>query len=346
MTYLMKLVALLMAVGLVAAACGGGTSVSVESSDAPADEPSDDAVDDTAPSGDAEDDTPPSGDDGDDGDDGGSSSGGFSTAGFCAFAQEREEAENRFSSVNFFIPEELEAALDENADLLEQAIQIAPDEIRADLEIIQADFELFRSAFAAVDYDASQMLDTDIEEAPGSEEATERVDDYIRDECGIDPDANDDAEPTDDDILEDLEESGNSDEVVRQALLQIGLTDDQATCISQTLSLEELAALADADVSDEVIDIFVGCGISLEELATLGGADPDAINDQLNDDLDELGALPPEAVAVFVDELVNQGFTEEEAECLAGEMFDGDVDLINAIEVCDIPISRLAELGG
>ena len=230
-------------------------------------------------------------------------------------------------------------------DLGAQAVQIAPDEIKADMELIQADFELFRSAFAAVDYDASQMLDTDIEESPGADEATERVDDYIRSECGFDPDANEDDGPSDDDVLEDLQESGNSDEIVRQALLQIGLTDDQATCISQTLSLEELAALADADVSDEVIDIFVGCGISLEELASLGGADPDAINDQLNDDLDDLGDLPPGALSIFVEELVNQGFTEEEAECLAGEMFDGDADMLNAIDVCDIPISRLAELG-
>lgn len=337
MTYLTKLLALLFAVGLVAAACGGGTSVSVESSDEPDSTSSgvSDADDEPVDEGDT--------DDGDADDDGGSS-GGFGAAGFCALAQEREDAEDRFQDVNFFIPDELEAALDENSELLAQAVQAAPDEIKADLEIIQADFELFRGAFAAVDYDASQMLDTDIEEAAGSDAATDRVDEYIREECGIDPDANED-EPTDDDVMEDLQESGNSDEVVRQALLQIGLTDDQATCISQTLSLEELAALADADVSDEVIEIFVGCGISLEELATLGGADPDAINDQLNDDLDELGELPPEALAAFAGELVNQGFSEEEAECLAAEMFDGDADLLNAIDVCDIPISRLAELG-
>ena len=333
MTYLTKLVALLLSVGLVAAACGGGTSVSVEGADAPAGDSDDGGSDGSAS------------DDGDDsGDDDGGGGGGFNSGSFCAFAQEREDAETRFLNVNFFVPEELEAALTENADLLDQAIQVAPDEIRADLEIIRADYELFRGAFAAADYDASQMIDIDIEESPGAEAAGERIDDYIRSECGIDPDAND-QEPSDDDILDDLEESGNADEIVRQALLQIGLTDDQATCISQTLSFEELAALADAAVSDEVIQIFVDCGISLDELARLGGADPDAINDQLNEDIDDLGELPPEALSVFVDELVNQGFTEQEAECLAGEMFDGDADLVNAIEVCDIPISRLAELG-
>ena len=324
MTYLTKLLALLFALGLVATACGGGTSVSVESAPASS---SDDG-----------------GDDGSGGDDDGGG-GGFGGGSFCAFAQEREDAEERFNEVNFFVPEELEAALDENAELLEQALQVAPDAIRGDLEIVQQDFELFRSAFRDAGYDASQLLDADIEELPEAEAAGERIDDYIRDECGIDPDANEDGEPTDEDILEDLEESGNSDEIVRQALLQIGLTDDQATCISQTLSMEELAALADADISDEVIDIFTGCGISLEELATFGGADPDAINEQLNEDLEDLGDLPPEALSIFVEELVNQGFTEEEAECLSGQMFSGDADIFAAVEECDIPISRLAELG-
>lgn len=330
MTYLTKLLAAFLALGLIAAACGGGTSVSVESSDAPA------GSSDGGSDGSSDDDG--SGD-------GSGGSGGFDSASFCAFAQEREDAEERFQDVNFFIPEELEAALNENADLLDRAVQIAPDAIRSDMEILQADFELFRSAFRDANYDASQLLDSDIEESPEADAAGERVDEYIMTECGIDPDANDDTEPSDDDILQDLQDSGNADEVVKQALIQVGLNEEQATCIAQTLSLEELAALADADVSDEVIDIFVGCGISLEELATFGGADPDALNDELNEDLDELGDLPPEALSIFVDELVNQGFTEQEAECLAGEMFDGDVDMFDAIDVCDIPISRLAELG-
>ncbi len=355
MTYRTKLLTLLLALGLVAAACGGGTSVSTDEN--PFGGSSDDSSDDTS-AGDfdaaSSEDSASSSDDSaedpstDSSDDG--SSGSSSSVAFCAFAQEREEAEDLLDEVNIFIPEEFQAAFEENAQLLDEALGVAPDEIRGDLQIVSDDLDRVMGQLEEVGYDISLLIDEPelFDELPEAVAAGDRIDDYIRNECGFDPDANESDGPSDDQILEDIEESGNDAFFVREALVQIGIGEVEADCIAQQVSLDEFAMLADGEVPDEILTIFTSCGVSLSDLAEFGGADPDAINDGLADDLQELDELTPEAQSLLVEELVNQGFTEQEAECLSGALFTGDAagDIFAAIEVCDIPLSRLTELGG
>jgi hypothetical protein len=265
---------------------------------------------------------------------------------FCAFAAEREVAEDEFSTINVFIPEEFEAAFRAKRDLIARAVDVAPGEIKGDMETVYDDFNRLFGIFEGVGFDAAQLasLDTDvIEEA---EAAGKRIDAYIAEECGFDPDANETDGPTDAEIEDQLEESGNADSFVQAALEQLGLSADQSECLAREISLDTFGALAEGTAPDEVLDIFQDCGVSLEELARIGGGGDFDLGDGSGFDTQ---VIPDGSMDVIVDEFVKQGFTQDEAECLADSMIANPEtagDVFGALELCDIPLSRMAELGG
>ncbi len=264
-----------------------------------------------------------------------------STAGsFCELAEEREEAETEFFETSDLLdPGQLQEAFDLNRDLLERAIDLAPDELEADLELVQADLQNTYDFLDEAEWDFTVAFGADIEELPGAEEAGQRVDDYIRENCGLDPDAND---PTDAQIGEQLEESGRSADLVREALVQAGFSEDQASCLAERISFEEFTAAGSGTVPDQLLARFEECGVDLGTLAELGGADPEDLQFDVPQD------IPQEGIDLFVDEMVNQGFTEDEARCIGEAMFlsESPGDPFAAFEECDIPLSRLQEPGG
>ncbi len=342
-----KIWVLVAAFGMLAAACGGTSTITVDDQTASSTGGDDDAGE------------PASGDDGepadgesddssgaDDGDANQSSGNSSASNDFCALAAEREAQESSFDDINIFDPEEVRAAFDANLSLLAEAVQAAPEEIRDDLVTVGADLDRIYEVLDSIDFDFSQMtgdLDAELEEMPESEAAGERIDAYVENVCGIDPDANEDGGPTDEEIREQAREAGAEEDLIKSALEEVGLTGDQATCLSQKLDFDDLAAFGSDDPPLELLDVFTECGVSIQELAALGGS---GIDDGDIPDLPD--DIPPAALAVFVDELVNGGFEQAEAECLAGAMFgDSETqgDMVGALEACEIPLSRLAELG-
>ncbi len=259
---------------------------------------------------------------------------------FCELAEEREAAETEFfDTSSFFDPEDLKTAFELNRGLLDRAVELAPDEIEGDLELLQTDLENTYEVLEANDFDATVAFGADIESVPGAEEAGDRVDDYIRENCGIDPDAN---EPSDVEIGEMLDESVGGGDLIRQALAQAGFTEEQAGCLAERISFDEFTAASGGTVPDDLLERFEECGVDMGSLAELGGADPEDLEVEVPPD------LPQEGIDLFVNEMVNQGFTEDEARCLADSMFAAGTtgDVLAAFEACDIPLSRLQELGG
>lgn len=309
---------MLVAAAVILSACGGGTSVS----DSTASESSD------SESSASE------------------SSGSGSAASFCDLAAEREAAEDNFDdNVNIFIPGEVENAFSDNRDLLQRAVEVAPAAVKEDLELIQQEFEVVYQAFEDADWDATK-LGEEPPENPEADAAGDRVDQYVQSECGIDPEANEDNEPTDEDIAEMLDESDSGDSLIRDALMAFGFGEDQAQCLADTISATEFEALSSGQIPADILDRFDACGVGPEQLAEIGGNVPAPLQEDLQE---QVGDIPPGALQLFADELVKQGFTPDEATCIAGAMFQDSEsvgDIIGAFGDCDIPLSRMAELGG
>lgn len=335
-----KLIAALFALTLLATACGGSTDIIAADIEGASDD------------GGSED-NGGSDDTGASDDNGGSDDGGGSFDGdFCALAQEREDAESTFDSVNVFIPSEFEAAWNENIRLLERAIVIAPDAIRADLELIRAEIGPVDAALREAGFDVAAIFaddpDADFDETPEAEAAGERIDAYVRDVCGIDVDANEDGGPTDEELLQDLQDSGNEEQLVQTALESVGFTPEQAACVASQITLDDLLAIEDQGPSGDVLDILIGCGVDVGTMGDLGGGMPQTEGD---DDAFDGGApteLPPAAQEAFLEALVDAGLSPDEAECFAFETFQGEVagDVLAALENCGIPLSRLSDLSG
>jgi flagellin-like hook-associated protein FlgL len=96
-------------------------------------------------------------------------------------------------------PEEFESAFNEVDDVLDQAIDRAPDEIRDDFETISEAYDEFRAVLEDYDFDVSALIADaaanpqnmerlDVLRSPEVDAASARIDQYSEDVCGIDVD--------------------------------------------------------------------------------------------------------------------------------------------------------------
>lgn len=272
------LMALLATLALFVAACGSGDEeTATDPEPAPAaddtanesndDLPADDDAGDAATSGLADDDAgdeatsdvvdAPAGDDD-----------------FCSFYAQNLDLAQEF---DFFDPAQVEQWIGTSAGLLDQAIDDAPGEIRADLEIVRADFDALVDTLEEYDYDffaASEAVDA-ITDTAEADAATDRIDAYVESACGIDVDAFQDQAT--EDLLENSFDSilGNETllaEIVAGMTEGGEMTEDQATCLLENLDTDLLAGLAtdggasamgDPDVLAGLFGTFATCGIDL-----------------------------------------------------------------------------------
>lgn len=287
---------------------------------------------------------------------------------FCDFAQQQEDLDQAVNGgeVNIFEPDEFRGAFDELFELTEQAADIAPEEIRADFELVRDGLSDVRSQLEDVDYDITAINEEDFADTEEQNAASDRIEAFIEEECGI---VDSDVELSDDQLQEQLEESGAGGGLIAQAFVEAGLTEDQANCLAERVTFDELLAFgetADGTPPAEFFEDLDACGVSLEQLTELGAMGGEDLGDldlgeelgeesveDLLDDMEDVapstgGDLPPEAVDIFVSTLVERGFTEEEARCLAGPILEDptNADPLAAFEDCGISLSRLAELGG
>lgn len=116
----------------------------------------------------------------------------------------------------------------------------------------------------------------------------------------------------------------------------------------------EQAALDEANVNLDTYSI-ANCGEAFgnDDTDTGGDSEPSGDADTSGDD----GDFSPDAGSIrdqIVSQFVSIGFTQDEAECMANgvdptdeSIMSGDQDaILGLFEACDIPLSRLAELGG
>lgn len=287
---------------------------------------------------------------------------------FCAIAQEQEDLDQAVNGgeINIFEPDAFRDAFEELVDLTEQAADIAPEEISDEFDIVRGGLDDVRSQLEDVDYDITAIDEDDFAGSEEQDAASDRIEAFVEDECGI---VDSGEELSDEQLQEQLEESGAGGGLIAQAFVEAGLPEDQANCLAERVTFDELLAFgesADGTPPAEFFEDLDACGVSLEQLTELGAMGGDDLGDMdlgeelgeesvedLLEDMTDIepstggGELPPEAVEIFVSTLVDQGFTEEEARCLAGPILEdpANADPLAAFEDCGISLSRLAELG-
>ena len=286
----LALLSLLLALVLVAASCGDDGDASVGDDDTSSEE-------DTEPDGDdptdededeGEDDDPTDEDEGDEGtsEDGGEDPpvGGDSGA-YCAISAEQNAQDDDFN-VATATPEEAERYFTEGRDRLREAIDVAPEEIRGDLQVILEQIETFSEVLAENDWDFFASMDElgSLLENAEMDAADSRLEEFDEDVCGIVPDDELGATPgTGEDSPDDLFSSPETFEALlgsefgRQAFAE-GMAEsgdidvDQALCLVDSLDFEALFALGTgqgeptADQLSGLFDAFGTCGISPEQL--------------------------------------------------------------------------------
>ena len=272
-----KLIGLVMAVFLVAAACsdgdGGGISIaSGGDGDSSSEGGSDDVgIDDSSESGSD-----------DSSSEGGSDDGGLSIGGgdWCDFARQVEESNDNLDFESS--PAELESALNEFTDFLDEAKGRAPGEISDQVDMAAEAFQDLKGELADADYDFFN-LDLSVFNALDTPEllaATDDIDIYNEANCGIprdssstdvgSTDAPSDDAPADDSGDDDFEipEDGTVRDALVTGFVQSGFTQQEAECLANSISPEDLANAQDPTA---LLAIFDDCGIGLERLAQLGG---------------------------------------------------------------------------
>ncbi len=248
-----KLIGLILVAFLVAGACSDGDGISVVTDDS------------TVGSGDNGD-----GGGGDDGgsdsgagDDGGSDSGAGD--GWCDFARRVEAANDDLDFESS--PEDLEAAFNEFSGLLNEARARAPGEISGAVDEAADAFDALGAELRSVNFDLFELdlaafneLDT-----PELQEATDAIDIYNERECGIPREEDSFEDPGDD---EPLPTEGTVRDALVEGFVQGGFTQEEAECLADNVTLEELA---NAEDPQQLFEVFERCGISLDRLAELGG---------------------------------------------------------------------------
>lgn len=168
------------------------------------------------------------------------------------------------SNVDFTNPDAVREAYQNMTTEVTRLAPLAPPEIAASVEDTVAGFQQLNDALAAVEYDLLNADLTIIDELDAEmQAATDDIDQYNFDVCGI---------PLDDDDGEDGSDFDPSAGTIREQaigeLVNQGFTADEAECIFDKLDF------TDPDLSSDqaaMIQIFDDCGIDLGRLAEIGG---------------------------------------------------------------------------
>ena len=200
--------------------------------------------------------------------DGGSSEdggGGGGDSDWCSFAR---GVEDDFSELNTLDPndtatfQELYTGI---ADRLDDAADDAPDEIRDDVQTLSRGFNTLIDELEKVDFNVFE-LDEEVfaEMETEMNDAETNIETYNRDVCGIVPAGEDGTEDTSDSTGEDTgddtsgEPSVGGADAVRDQFEAMGMTEEQANCLIESIDVEEfqrtqdvtqfLAAIEDCDI--------------------------------------------------------------------------------------------------
>jgi hypothetical protein len=189
---------------------------------------------------------------------------------FCAAADEVDNSLDSLAEGEIPTPEDLEAQFNELQTAMTDAVRLAPDDIRPDVEksaeafgIMVDAFEEAEYSFFDVDLGALDVVDSD----PAFEEANEAMTQYLFSDCGIGTDPSLDADNDGDDTSDEPELEGTLREQIADEFVELGLTAEEADCIADNMD----PATFSFDDTGGILALFEACDISLERLAELGG---------------------------------------------------------------------------
>ncbi|MEO1060133.1 MAG: hypothetical protein AAFZ07_01855 [Actinomycetota bacterium] len=161
---------------------------------------------------------------------------------------------------------------------LDQAVQVAPAEIRSDVATSRDSFAEIAAVLERYDYDLLSIPEEELTaiDPTASEVAADRIEAYNEQVCGIESDSGGvDAAPPADDTSDPAPSLGDSDAAVDlfvQGLTDsLPITEEQARCLAEELDLGSLAAGGNLDPNDpELLDqlfaVLGDCDISISDL--------------------------------------------------------------------------------
>ena len=171
---------------------------------------------------------------------------------WCVSARESQEASDAIDAVDPNDPEAVKEAVTEMLAEAEGAAPLAPPDIAADVAESLETFRQLDAALASVEYD---LVRADLTGIADDLSATERVDAYNAEVCGVDFGP----EPTTSPSM-DLSSGSVRDQIVA-GLVQQGFTEDEAECVLDSIDPAEAATMTEEEI---LAGVIVSCGIDVE----------------------------------------------------------------------------------
>jgi hypothetical protein len=178
---------------------------------------------------------------------------------WCDLARDLE-SNTLFDEIDVDDPESVESAYRGVVDILDDAADSAPDEIKADVETVLASTEELVEALEDVDFDFT-AIDESVLGDLETVDASDRIEEYGERVCGIA--AAEDGDGTNGSDVSDFDDSAVRDQLVGQ-FETLGMTEDQARCLIDNMDLEDLAASGDQVDPSMFAHLFSTCGIDLD----------------------------------------------------------------------------------
>ena len=189
---------------------------------------------------------------------------------FCAAVEDVDDSFDSLGDGEIPTPEDLEIRFNKMEDTMADAIRLAPDDIRPDLEKSAEAFKIMVDAFADAEYNffdvdlgALEIVDDD----PAYEQASDALDQYLFSECGVGTDPSLDADDDTDDSSDEPGLEGTLREQMQDEFIELGLTAEEAGCIADEMD----PATFSFEDTGTILALFEACDISLERLAEIGG---------------------------------------------------------------------------
>jgi hypothetical protein len=153
---------------------------------------------------------------------------------------------------------------------LADALKDAPDEIKDDVETVKNGMDTLYEELDKVDFDFMSLDQAVISELDAEmTEASDAIDAYNEKECGITPTTDAPSSDTGSDTTDAFTGEGTVRDMLVQQFVAMGLTEDQATCLSDNIDMESMTQDSSPDLSG-MTELFATCDITLEQLGQLG----------------------------------------------------------------------------
>ena len=184
---------------------------------------------------------------------------------WCPAARAVREAGSALDLIDASAPAQVEAAVGQLIDRLDEAEAVAPDEIAADVALTAEAAREFGMVLAAVDFEIVRAdLSTIL--GPENQAASEAIEAYNEANCGFAAAESDGSTSEPDStggVVFDPADGPIRDQAI-DLLVGEGFTEDQAACLFDGLDLTDAEALSDPSVEAELI---ARCGIDPSQLS-------------------------------------------------------------------------------